>query len=103
MLEIQIQSPASKILSLMFFKDLILNKRLIASNKKKLVKIALLSPKVSGKTTKRSVKKRIAKELDPVSLFRLTTKSTIKTLNKRIVKIPIDGSNSTSLKVESSR
>ena len=99
----QIQSEASKILSLIFFKDLILNNRLMASNRKKLVKMALLSPKVSGKTTKSKVKNKIAKEFVLVSLLRLTTKSTIKTLNNKMVKIPIDGAISTLLIDKSKR
>ena len=99
MLEIHIHRPASKILSFIFLSDLILNKRLMASSKKKLVKTALLSPKVSGKTTKSRVKKRIAKEFVPVNLFLFTTKSTTKTLNKRMLSTTIDGAISMSVNV----
>jgi hypothetical protein len=75
-----------------------LNKRLIASIKKKLVKMALLSPKVSGKTTHSMVKKRMANEFVPVNLFLLTTKSTNNTLNKSVKSTKIDGTISMSIK-----
>jgi hypothetical protein len=69
----------------------------MANKMKKLQSTALLSTKVSGKTTINKAKNKIVYELRPVSLFLFTIKSTTKKLNNRSPKTPVCMTNSSGI------